>query len=51
MILLEYRAILNNPSVYPDPRTFKPERHIFPDGTLKDDSGLACAFGLGRRYG
>ena len=51
LIFLKYRVILNNPSAYPDPRTFKPERHILPDGTVKNDPVLACTFGLGRRYG
>jgi hypothetical protein len=50
-IFLDNRAILHNPEAYPDPHTFKPERYILSDGTVKDDPALGCAFGLGRRYG
>jgi cytochrome P450 len=35
--------------VYPEPETFKPERFLNEDGTLRDDPTLALAFGVGRR--
>jgi len=49
-LFFDCRAILHDPAVYPDPHTFKPERHILPDGTVRDDPVLGCIFGLGRRY-
>ena len=35
--------------MYPDPDSFKPERFINADGTLRDDPVLTSAFGFGRR--
>jgi len=49
-LILDYRNILHDPTAYPDPHAFKPERYMLPDGTIKDDPALVCAFGLGKRY-
>ena len=35
--------------MYPDPDSFKPERYINPDGSVRDDPVLASAFGSGKR--
>jgi cytochrome P450 len=35
--------------MYPDPDTFKPERFINADGTLRDDPVLTSSFGFGKR--
>jgi cytochrome P450 len=43
------RAILRDPSVYPEPDAFKPERFINQDGSLRDDPLLSSAFGYGKR--
>ncbi|KAH9981018.1 cytochrome P450 [Lactifluus volemus] len=42
-------AILHDPSVYPEPDVFRPERFLNPDGSLRDDPILVSAFGYGRR--
>ncbi|KAI9449576.1 cytochrome P450 [Lactarius psammicola] len=42
-------AILRDPAVYPEPDTFKPERFLNQDGTLRDDPVLMSAFGYGKR--
>lgn len=44
-----YRAVLHDPAMYPDPDSFKPERFINPDGSVRDDPALAVAFGSGKR--
>jgi Cytochrome P450 len=44
-----HRAILNDPSMYPEPEVFKPERFLNPDGSSREDPILASAFGFGRR--
>ena len=44
-----YRAILHDPSVYPEPDVFKPERFLNPDGSSCEDLRLMSAFGYGRR--
>jgi cytochrome P450 len=44
-----FRAILHDPTMYPDPDAFKPERFINTDGSLRDDPVLNSAFGFGRR--
>ncbi|TFY69812.1 hypothetical protein EVG20_g2997 [Dentipellis fragilis] len=41
-------AMLNEPSRYPEPESFKPERFLQPDGTLNDDD-VGVVFGFGRR--
>ena len=43
------RAILHNPDSYPDPEAFKPERFLDEDGSLRDDSVISTAFGVGKR--
>ena len=43
------RAILHDPVMYPDPDSFKPERFINSDGSVRDDPVLASAFGSGKR--
>ena len=43
------RAIFHDPSIYPEPDVFKPERFLNPDGSLRDDPVLASAFGYGKR--
>jgi len=42
-------AILRDPSLYPEPDIFKPERFLNPDGTLRDDPIILSAFGFGKR--
>ncbi|KAF8266319.1 cytochrome P450 [Lactarius quietus] len=42
-------AIFHDPSVYPQPDVFKPERFLNPDGSLRDDPLLSSAFGYGKR--
>jgi cytochrome P450 len=43
------RAILHDPSVYPEPDAFKPERFLNPNGSLREDPILLSTFGYGRR--
>ena len=43
------RAVLHDPVMYPDPDSFKPERFIDEDGSLRDDPVLTTAFGFGKR--
>jgi hypothetical protein len=43
------RAVLHDPVIYPDPDSFKPERFINEDGSLRDDPVLTTAFGFGKR--
>ena len=45
-----FRTILRDETRYPDPRTFKPERFLTPDGQLDPDVPNPLeAFGYGRR--
>ena len=44
-----FRAILHDPTSYPEPDTFKPERFLNPDGSVRDDPVLLSAFGFGKR--
>jgi cytochrome P450 len=44
-----FRSILHDPTFYPEPDTFKPERFLNPDGSLRDDPILTAAFGFGKR--
>jgi hypothetical protein len=43
------RAIMHDPTLYPEPDVFKPERFLGPDGTLLDDPIVTSAFGWGKR--
>ena len=43
------RAILHDPVKYPEPDTFKPERFIDPNGSVREDPVLASIFGFGKR--
>ena len=43
------RAVLHDPVMYPEPESFKPERFIDSDGSLRDDPVLTTLFGFGRR--
>ena len=43
------RAVLHDPAIYPDPDSFKPERFINDDGSLRDDPVLTTSFGFGKR--
>jgi len=43
------RGMLHDPTAYPDPFAFKPERFLGADGTFRDDPMLTSAFGFGRR--
>jgi len=42
-------AILHDPSTYPEPDVFKPERFLNPDGSSRDDPTLLSVFGFGKR--
>src|SRR5258708_10828384 len=44
-----FRAILHDPTAYPEPDSFKPERFINPDGSLGDDPVVWTIFGFGKR--
>ena len=44
-----FRAILHDPIMYPEPDSFKPERFINPDGSLRDDPVVSTIFGFGKR--
>jgi len=44
-----FRAILHDPVMYPEPDSYKPERFLNPDGSLRDDPVLASTFGFGKR--
>jgi len=43
------RAILHDPIVFPEPDSFRPERFINPDGSLRDDPVVSTIFGFGKR--
>jgi len=50
-IFIDFRAMLHDEDVYPDPFTFKPERFLTKDGKIDEtirDPRHAC-FGFGRR--
>jgi cytochrome P450 len=41
--------MLHDPTAYPEPFSFKPERFLAADGSFHDDPLLTSAFGFGRR--
>jgi hypothetical protein len=43
------RAVLHDPVAYPEPDSFRPERFINPDGSLRDDPQLSAVWGYGKR--
>jgi cytochrome P450 len=47
--LTSCRAILHDPAIFPEPDSFKPERFINPDGSLRDDPVVSTIFGIGKR--
>jgi len=49
MIVGNAWAILHNPTMYPDPEIFKPDRFLNADGSLRDDPVLSSTYGFGRR--
>jgi cytochrome P450 len=49
LMCVSYRAIFRDPSLYPEPDVFKPERFLNPDGSFRDDPLLSSAFGYGKR--
>ncbi|KAI0050246.1 cytochrome P450 [Auriscalpium vulgare] len=42
-------AMFRDPTVYPDPETFNPERFLTAEGQFKDDPRLNAIFGFGKR--
>ncbi|KAI0285797.1 CyP450 monooxygenase, partial [Russula aff. rugulosa BPL654] len=44
-----FRAILHDPEIYPDPEEFKPERFLNEDGSVRDDPTHSLVFGVGKR--
>ncbi|KAI9457534.1 cytochrome P450 [Russula earlei] len=42
-------AMLHDPEKYPEPDSFKPDRFLNADGTLREDPLLMSAFGFGKR--
>ncbi|KAH9994294.1 cytochrome P450 [Russula vinacea] len=42
-------GMLHDPTAYPEPFSFKPERFLDADGSFRDDPLLTSAFGFGRR--
>ncbi|KAI0278757.1 cytochrome P450 [Russula aff. rugulosa BPL654] len=49
VIMVNIWALLHDPTVFPEPDSFKPERFINPDGTLRDDPIVSTIFGFGKR--
>jgi hypothetical protein len=49
LVLTFCRAVFRDPSIYPEPDMFKPERFLNSDGSLRDDPLLSSAFGYGKR--
>ncbi|KAI0278749.1 cytochrome P450 [Russula aff. rugulosa BPL654] len=49
VVMTNIWAVLHDPDIYPDPDSFKPERFINEDGSLRDDPVLTTAFGFGKR--
>jgi cytochrome P450 len=49
IILNCFRSILHDPALFPEPDTFKPERFLNPDGSLRDGPIVTSVFGFGKR--
>ncbi|KAI0278746.1 cytochrome P450 [Russula aff. rugulosa BPL654] len=49
VVMTNIWAVLHDPVMYPDPDSFKPERFINEDGSLRDDPILTSLFGFGKR--
>ncbi|KAI0069315.1 cytochrome P450 [Artomyces pyxidatus] len=49
LVIANSWAMLHDPSAYPDPEAFRPERFLTEDGKVKDDPTLSAAFGFGKR--
>ncbi|KAI0064239.1 cytochrome P450 [Artomyces pyxidatus] len=49
IVLANAWAILHDPVAYSEPESFRPERFINPDGSVRDDPALSSAFGIGKR--
>jgi len=49
VVMVNLWAILHDPVVFPEPDSFKPERFINPDGSLRDDPVVSTIFGFGKR--
>jgi cytochrome P450 len=40
---------MHDPTLYPEPDVFKPERFLGPDGTVLEDPIVTAVFGWGKR--
>ncbi|KAI0052213.1 cytochrome P450 [Auriscalpium vulgare] len=49
IVLANLWAILHDPSIYPDPKVFRPERFLGAGGEFKEDPLLNVFFGFGKR--
>ncbi|KAI0309616.1 cytochrome P450 [Amylostereum chailletii] len=49
IVMANQWAMLHDPDLYPEPDTFKPERFITNEGSLKVEPNLSVGFGLGKR--
>ncbi|KAF8504849.1 cytochrome P450 [Russula emetica] len=49
MVVMNTWAVLHDPVMFPEPDSFKPERFINPDGSLRDDPVVTSLFGSGKR--
>ncbi|KAI0050259.1 cytochrome P450 [Auriscalpium vulgare] len=49
MIIANAWAMFRDPTLYPEPDTFDPERFLTADGQFKDDPLINAAFGFGKR--
>lgn len=49
VVMVNAWAVLHDPVRYPEPDSFKPERFINSDGSVREDPVLSTVFGLGKR--